>query len=156
MPARKILPDVPKLLQLVDRGMTHQQIADLYGTSRQAVTLKLKGATVPKAHRHDWPWEVQPRHKSGWLYQAISYWKIAQEKERPLTERERQRLSSFLNMLESLPGDYVVTYVPDSASGFRLRPRTRGDDPNSILATEEAHVPDPRPAPSGRPTRSGR
>lgn len=134
MAGRKILPDVPRLLQLVDRGMTHQQIAEMFGVSRQAVTLKLKGATTPRVFKRDWPWEVQPRHKTGWLYEAISFYTVSQTKERPLTERQRQRLTSFLDMLDKLPGDYVVDYFPDTAAGFRLRERRASDDPKSVLA----------------------
>ena len=126
MAGRKILPDVARLLQHVDRGMTHQQIADMYGVSRQAVTLKLKGATTPRVFRRDWPWDVQPRHKAGWLYEAISFYVVAQTKERPLTDRQRQRLTAFLDMLDRLPGDFVVDYYPDSAVGFRLRERRPG------------------------------
>ncbi|MEU7814053.1 hypothetical protein [Pseudonocardia sp. NPDC049154] len=137
MAGRKILPDVPRLLQLVDRGMTHQQIAEMFGVSRQAVTLKLKGATTPRVFKRDWPWEVQPRHKTGWLYEAISFYTVSQTKERPLTERQRQRLTSFLDMLDKLPGDYVVDYFPDTAAGFRLRERRASDDPNSVLASAD-------------------
>ncbi|GAY07507.1 helix-turn-helix domain-containing protein [Pseudonocardia sp. N23] len=127
------MPDVPRLLQLVDKDMTHQQIADMFGVSRQAVTLKLKGATAPRMFRRDWPWDVQSRHKSGWLYEAVSFYQAARHKERPLTDRQRQRLSSFLDMLDRLPGDYVVDYYPDTAAGFRLRERRASDDPNSLL-----------------------
>lgn len=135
MAGRRILPDVPTLLRQVDRGMTHQEIADMYGTSRQAVTLALRGAVAPRVHRRSWPWEVQPRHKTGWLYEAISFYVVAQTKERPLTERQRQRLTSFMDMMERLPGDLVVDYYPDSAVGFRLRERQDTDDPDSLLAT---------------------
>lgn len=138
MAGRKILPDVPRLLQLVDKNMTHQEIADMFGTSRQAVTLKLKGATNPRNFRREWPWEVQPRHKTGWLYRAISYYTIAQTKERPLTEPERQRLSAFLETMDSFRAagrDMVVDYYPDTAAGFLLRERVEGDDPESLLGS---------------------
>lgn len=145
------MPDVPRLLQLVDKGMTHQQIADMYGVSRQAVTLKLKGATAPRLFRRDWPWDVQPRHKTGWLYEAISFYMISTTKERPLTERERQRLAAFMDMLETMPGEYVVDYYPDTASGFRLRQRRPDDDAESVIgvhaggtAPESELVPTPR------------
>lgn len=137
MAGRRILPDVPTLLRQVDRGMTHQEIADTYGVSRQAVTLALKGAVTPRVSRRTWPWEVQPRHKSGWLYEAISFYMIAQTKERPLTERQRQRLTSFMDMIDRLPGDLVVDYYPNSAAGFRLRERQDTDDPDSLLAAGE-------------------
>jgi hypothetical protein len=136
MAGRKILPDVPRLLQLIDKDMTHQQIADMYGVSRQAVTLKLKGATEPRNHRRDWPWEVQPRHKVGWLYQAISFYQVSRTKERPLTQRERQRLSVFMDTMDGFRAsgrDMVVDYFPDTAAGFLLRERTEDDDPDSLL-----------------------
>lgn len=135
MAGRRILPDVARLLQLTDRGMTHQQIADLYGVSRQAVTLKLKGAVEPRLHRRAWPWEVEPRHKTGWLYEAVSYYVVSQTKERPLTVRERQRLSSFMDMMDRLSGDFVVDYYADTAAGFRLRERRATDDPDSLLGS---------------------
>lgn len=138
MAGRRLLPDVPRLLQLVSKDMTHQQIADLYGVSRQAVTLKLKGAVEPRFSRRAWPWEIQPRHKTGWLYEAVSFYVVSQSKERPLSERERQRLGSFMDMMDRLPGDYVVDYYADTAAGFRLRARRDTDDPDSLLGAPPA------------------
>lgn len=149
MAGRRILPDVPRLLQLVDKGLTHQQIADMHGVSRQAVTLKLKGATEPRNYRRDWPWEVQPRHKVGWLYQAISFYQVSRTKERPLTQRERQRLSVFLDTMDGFRAsgrDMVVDYFPDTAAGFLLRERMEGDDPESLLGTATQQTRESAPA----------
>lgn len=140
MAGRRILPDVPTLLRHIDKGMTHGDIGDMYGTSRQAVTLKLKGVTEPRTHRRDWPWDVQPRHKRGWLYSAISDYTVARTKERVLTKREQQRLSSFMDMMDRLDGDYVVDYYPDTAVGFGLREREERDDPESLLGSPERAV----------------
>lgn len=137
MAGRKILPDVPRLLQLVDKGMTHQQIGDMFGVSRQAVTLKLRGATTPRFFRRDWPWNVQTRHKTGWLYEAISFYMISKSKERPLAERERQRLAAFLDMIDKMSGDYVIDYYPETAEGFKLRERRATDDPDSVIGTHD-------------------
>lgn len=138
MAGRRMLPDVPTLLRHIDKGLTHGEIGELYGTSRQAVTLKLKGVVSPQSHRRDWPWEVQPRHKQGWLYTAISNYTVARSKERVLSKREQQRLSAFLDMLDRLEGDYVVDYFPDTATGFELRPRApERDDPDSIIGVPE-------------------
>lgn len=134
MAGRRLLPDVPTLLRHVEKGMTHQEIGDLYGTSRQAVTLKLKGVTEPRPHKRDWPWDVQTRHKRGWLYLALSYYTIAQTKERVLRKQEQHTLSAFMEMMESFDGDFVVDYFPDTAVGFQLRPRIEGhDDPDSLV-----------------------
>lgn len=133
MAGKKILPDVPTLLRHKEKGMTDREVADLYGVSRQAVTLKLKGARESRMYRRDWPWEVQSRHKRGWLYEALSAWMVARHKERPLDRRETQRMTALLDMLDSLPGEYVVDYYPDEAIGFRVRPRLEDDDPDSLL-----------------------
>lgn len=140
MAGRQILPDVPRLIQLMEKpGMTHQKIADMFGVSRQAVTLKLKGATTSRTFRRDWPWDVQPRHKAGWLYDSISFWAVSRSKERPLTQRQQAQLAQFMDMLDQMGEqagvDYVVDYYPDSAAGFLLRPRRAGDDPDSVLGT---------------------
>jgi hypothetical protein len=135
MPAQRRLPPRPKLLQLRDQNLTHQQIADMYGVRRQAVTLALKGVEAPKARQRDWPWDVQGRHKTGWLYEAISFYSVAMSKERPLTERQRQRLAAFMTMVDRLPGDFVVDYYPDTAAGFRLRERRDTDDEDSLLGS---------------------
>lgn len=135
MAGRQILPDVPTLLRHVDSGMTHEEIGKLYGTSRQAVTLKLKGTTEPRPHKRAWPWEVQTRHKKGWLYLALSFYTIAQTKERVLRKQEQHTLASFLDMMDSLDGDFVVDYYPETAVGFQLRPRVEGhDNPDSLVA----------------------
>lgn len=138
MAGRRLLPDVPTLLRHVDQGMTHQEIGKLYGTSRQAVTLKLQGATEPRNHRREWPWDVQTRHKKGWFYLALSYYQIAQSKERPLRKQEQHTLSSFLDMMDSYGGQYVVDYDPNTAVGLHLRPRDpERDDPESLIGVPE-------------------
>lgn len=131
MAGRRVLPDDLTLLRLADK-MTHQEIADLYGTTRQAVSYRLSRLAESTARRRDWPWEVQARHRKGWLYEALSYYLASRDRE--LTERQQQRLSSLMEMLKQLPGDYVVDYYPDTAAGFRLRERRPTDDPTSLLA----------------------
>lgn len=141
MAGQRLLPDVPTLLRHVDQGMTHKEIGELYGVSRQAVTLKLKGAVEPRTNRREWPWEVQTRHKRGWLYLALSYYTISQTKERPLRKQELHTLSAFMDMMDGLDGDYVVDYFPDTAVGFQLRERIPGhDDPSSLVAVPRTNV----------------
>lgn len=143
MAGQSILPDVPTLLRHIDQGMTHKQIGELYGTSRQAVGLKLQGAVEPGPRRRDWPWDVQTRHKRGWLYTALSCYVIAQSKERPLRQQERYTLKGFLDMMDEFDGKYVVDYYPDTAVGFALRERDPDrDEPNTFIGTplEETRV----------------
>lgn len=134
MAGRRLLPDVPTLLRHVERGMTHQEIGDLYGTSRQAVTIALRGTTDRHPAKRSWPWEVQTRHKRGWMYLALSAYVIAQTKERPLRKDEQHTLASFLDMMDGYSDSYVIDYFPDNPHGFQLRPRIDGhDDPDSLI-----------------------
>lgn len=134
MAGHPLLPDVPTLLRHIDQGMTQRQIGDMYGTTRQAVGLKLRGVLEPRARRREWPWIVESRHKSGWLYLAISIYTVALTKERPLRKQETHTLGSFMKMMEDLDGDYVVDYYKDTAVGFQLRRRIPGhDDPDSLI-----------------------
>lgn len=133
MAAPKLLPDTATLLRHVGQGMTHKQIGELYGVGRQAVTRALSGATEPALARRAWPWEIQTRHRRGWLYLGASYYVIAQSKERALRSKELGVLSSFMTMMEEFP-DFVVDYYPDSATGLGLRRRIPGhDDPDSLI-----------------------
>jgi hypothetical protein len=135
------LPDVQTLVRKVEKGMTHGEIAAEYGVTRQAVTIKLRGATTPRHYKRDWPWEVQTRHKVGWFYDALTYWVVDKNRERPLGERQRYRLSSFIaekDKLERRMGKpYVVDYDPDTPVGFYFRPRRPGDPEDSIMGTPE-------------------
>lgn len=128
MAGRRLLPDNAQLLRHIDNGMTHEEIGQLYGTTRQAVTLRLNGLNPPRVNRREWPWEVQTRHKRGWLYLALSYYVIARTKERTLRKQEQHTLTAFLDMMDQLNGDFVVDYYPDTAVGFQLRERIEGHD----------------------------
>jgi hypothetical protein len=134
----QILPDTAKLVQLAEDGYTDREIADMYPpATRQAVSYRLSGVRQPRraVHVREWPWDVQSRHKRGWLYESILYYRLAESKERPLTQREAERLASFRAMFDKLPGDWVVDYFPTTATGFKLRRRRPADRSGSLLAT---------------------
>ena len=137
MAGKSYLPDVAQILRHIDQGMSHQEIGDLYGTSRQAVGRRLKGATAPRfPNRRQWPWEVETRHKDSWLYRALTYYVLARTKERPLRPREISTLSGFMQMMENQTEDRVVDYWPGTAHGFYLRERDPSrDDPDSLIGT---------------------
>lgn len=133
MANRGLLPDVPRLLQLKQKGHTDAEIGKMFGVSRQAVSLKLRGATEPKYRRREWPWNVDTRHKIGWMYEGVSYYVASQTKGQALTQRQSQHLASFMDMMDRMDG-YVVDYYPETSQGFRLRKRRPTDDPASLLA----------------------
>lgn len=131
------LPDVKTLVQMYESGMTHAEIAAEYGVTRTAVTLKLKGATEPRLWRRDWPWDVQTRHKTGWLYEAVSFYVMDLTKDRILSERQRSRVDTLLGALDKLTAktgvEYVIDYDPETPVGFWFRPRRESDPKGSVL-----------------------
>lgn len=141
MAGQRKLPDVQTLVRMNERGMTHGEIASEYGVTRQAVTTKLKGATKPRHYKRDWPWEVDSRHKQGWLYDGLTFYVVDQNRERVLGERQRYRLTSLLDALDKLERhtgkSYVVDYDPSTPVGFYFRPRRDGDPKDSIMGSPE-------------------
>lgn len=150
MPAERKLPDTATLIRLLDSGgpggtkLTHKQVGEMFGTTRQAVSLALRGVVEPASGAREWPWDVQTRHKQGWFYRAVTFYVVAQRKERQLTKREQDHLASWMRMVaqmsERAHAELVVDYDPDTAGGWRLRGRRERDTPGWLLGSPLAQA----------------
>lgn len=145
MAGRKILPDVPQLLRLVEQEKSDAEIAEMFGVSRQAVSAKLapirKGA--PQWQARTWGWDIRSEHKTGWLYAAIaSYADTRQGRAPKLSADGRGKLNQFMEMMEELReqwgGDVIVDYDPNLPRGFYIRRRKKGDPDDSLISAPAA------------------
>jgi hypothetical protein len=123
MPAR-ILPPTSRLRQLVDQGMTHQQIADLItqetghpiGRSTVSAALHRAGeAEAAKKYPEEIPWIVREKHQTHYAPRML---RLLGRRRRGLTNSTEMdaRLDSWLKQLRD--NEAVVVYVPDTDEGF--------------------------------------
>jgi hypothetical protein len=123
MPAR-ILPPVSRLRQLVDQGMTHQQIADLItqetgspvGRSTVSAALHRAGeAQLAKKYPDEIPWTVHERHQTHYAPRMLRL--LGRRRKGIANSAEMDaRLDAWLKQLSDAGA--VVTYVPDTTEGF--------------------------------------
>lgn len=120
MAAPRLLPPVQDLKKLVDKGLTHQQIADEvfrktgHRVSRTAISAALSraGLTEREGHRYkeEIPWTVKTQHLTQYPARMLrllgrnNYGTV-------LSAEESERLNAWLNMLED--SDAVVAYCPE-------------------------------------------
>lgn len=124
MPAR-ILPPTSDLRQMVDRGMTHQQIADEvsrttgYPVSRSTVSAALfraGEASTAKKYRDELPWTIREPHQTHYAARMLRL--LGRRRKGIANSAEAdQRLDSWLRMLQKAGA--LVTYVPDTEDGFK-------------------------------------
>lgn len=123
MPAR-ILPPVSRLRQLVDQGMTHQQIADLithetgYPVGRSTVSAALHRAgeaQTAKKYPDEIPWRVKEEHQAHYAPRML---RLLGRRRKGITNSSEMdaRLDAWLKQLEE--NGAVVVYVPDTEDGF--------------------------------------
>lgn len=123
MPAR-ILPPTSELRQMVDRGMTHQQIAEEvsrrtgYPVSRSSVSAALfraGEATNAKKYPEEIPWTVREEHQTHYAARML---RLLGRRRKGITNSAEsdQRLDSWLRQLER--SGAVVVYAPDTEDGF--------------------------------------
>ena len=133
MPAPRQLPDPDEIRRMLERGKTQQQIADEYGTTKQAVSYHVRGRNLrPAPPRYDAyvPWQLRPEHRnSHTIHMLRAYARRTNGLE--LNPVEAKRLEGFIRRLEKL--DAVVDYAPDDyEAGFALVPRRHGVDKGLI------------------------
>lgn len=127
MPAR-ILPPTSELRQMVDRGMTHQQIAEEvsrktgYPVSRSSVSAALfraGEASVAKRYPDELPWTIREQHQTHYAARMLRL--LGRRRKGIANSAESDaRLDSWLAQLEKAGA--VVVYVPDTEDGFFYLP----------------------------------
>lgn len=123
MPAR-ILPPVSRLRQLVDQGMTHQQIADLItretgspvGRSTVSAALHRAGESqLAKKYPDEIPWRVKEQHQTHYAPRMLRL--LGRRRKGIANSAEMDaRLDAWLKQLRD--AEAVVVYVPDTEEGF--------------------------------------
>lgn len=147
MPAPRLLPSDSELRHLVERGLTHQQIADWVlehlgqKVSRSSVSVALSRAGLSKEamrYRDELPWRVKAEHLTE--YPARMLRLLGRRRaDIELTPDEDSRLDAWLEALEE--SDWVVAYSPeagflyvdadeigDGTDGIPIRKRTISED----------------------------
>ncbi len=123
MPAR-ILPPTSELRQMVDRGMTHQEIANEvsrrtgYPVSRSTVSAALfraGEASVAKKYVDELPWTIRESHQTHYAARMLRL--LGRRRKGIANSAESdQRLDSWLHQLQRAGA--VVVYYPDTEEGF--------------------------------------
>lgn len=138
MAAPRLVPSDSMLQKYVERGLTHQQIADLVTKetgvpiARSTISAALSRAGLTARVRYDKviPWNpikaVHNRHY------ALAMLRLEARRQGgvALTEEQEQRLASWKAKLKS--EDAVIVYLPDSEDGFYYVKRKKSDG-NSLI-----------------------
>lgn len=129
----QILPNADKLLEMVQSGMTHTQIAQQveketgYPVSRAAVSVALSraGLTEEKPrYAEEIPWRLQGKdlkHYAIRMLRLLGKRRAGEE----LTKDENTRLNNWLEKLDE--ADAVVAYCADSVPRIIYVPRETTD-----------------------------
>ena len=121
---RRVMPDKGTLRWLLERGFSHQQIAEWveektgYPVSIGTVASAVSRANLSEQqnrYEHHLPWRVSKQHAMAYPARMLRLMgrRSAGLK---LTEEETERLESWLRKLEE--DEAVVVYVPDTEQGF--------------------------------------
>lgn len=136
MPARRILPSDSKLADLVEQGMTHQQIADWVEAqtgepvTRAAVATALYRAGLTKRVRYDKhiPWTVPVEHQHDYNLWMLRVW-ARDDMGLPVSETDMKRYRAWRERLDEAGA--VVAFDP--AVGFFAVERRDSDAPEDII-----------------------
>lgn len=141
MARKRLLPSDSELKRLVDKGMTHKEIGDKYGTTRQAVATALSRAGLTDQHLADSiPEEWRPimtKHHRSYNMRMLRAHDRVLRNDPTLSDEERHRHQLWLDRLAD--DDAVVDYNPKYVDGFYFVRRRPGID------TDVFRVPDGRP-----------
>jgi uncharacterized protein (DUF2384 family) len=129
-----VVPGPAELKNMLDRGMTHQEIADEvhrrtgHSVTRNAITMAIKRGGVEHRGIDRYedliPWRVRDVHSRHYAL-AILRLEARRRRDKRLSPEEEKRLASWLAKL--MRKDLVVYYEPDSTDGFYLIPRRTSD-----------------------------
>jgi hypothetical protein len=133
MSANRLLPPLQEILKLVEKGMTHAQIAEMVSAStgelvsRSSVSAALSRADKTNRIRYErhLPWTVRNEHAN--LYHAIMLRFAARvELGEELSEANYKRYQSWKKALEQ--DNAVFHYEPETLKGFYRVLRRDGID----------------------------
>lgn len=127
MARKRLLPSDREVKRLVDKGMTHTEIGEKFGTTRQAVATALSRAGLTDKHRCSTvPWRVKMGHHTNYNLRMLrAHDRILRGDE--ISDAERHRHDLWVERLREY-GDMVVDYNPDFEEGFYWVPRRPGID----------------------------
>lgn len=136
MPYVKKLPDEPVLRELVRDGKSNREIGDIYGTSDEAVRLRLHEYHIVRpttanrtSHSRFIPWRVQANHVDDVIMKRLrAYSKKQQGK--TLSPSQERLLTSWIEFMDGgnpwgVP--LSVHYNRHDPEGFWLEVRRPGD-----------------------------
>lgn len=133
MPKPRIIPSDRELQKLVDKGFTHQEIADMIskesGTpiARSTVSAALSRAGMTDRIRYEEtiPWSpIKVEHN---YHYALTMLRLLARRNEgdELDDEKNTRLDSWIEKLTN--NNAVVVYVPESVHGFHYVERKPGD-----------------------------
>ena len=126
MPREKILPDKNELQRYVDKGLTHQQIADLVtkktgvkvGRSAVSVALHRYGIAKNSVRYKDYlPWRLKMEHIRAYPARMLRLMG-RRAAGKPMTDVDNTLLDNWLAMLDEQ--ELIVAYDPDDPTGQGL------------------------------------
>ena len=138
MAAPRILPSDSMLQKYVERGLTHQEIADLITkesgvpVARSTVSAALSRAGLTTRTRYDEmiPWKrIRVEHNHHYALTMLRL-EARRRMDSQLTEDQSKRLESWKQRLED--EDAVVVYLPDTDEGFYYVRRKPSDGESMV------------------------
>ena len=134
-------PKVPEhvIVELMDEGLAHAEIARRVGLSQQAVTerigrIRARDGDAPAKDRL-LPWTVKGPHRTGnMLYQALLHYAHWRRGDRltPSQYRQAKELEDLLTDVSRFPPNGAVMLY-DPRRGFVVRNRRPGDGPEILV-----------------------
>ncbi|CAB4153192.1 hypothetical protein UFOVP609_51 [uncultured Caudovirales phage] len=139
MAAPRLLPPIQELKKLVDKGMTHQEIAnhifDMSGfkVSRSAVSAALSRAgltDISPRYQEEIPWRVSVKHLTQYPARMLRLLGRRNTGRLPEASEESRRLESWLDALHEQ--GLVVAYCPDGPGFIYVEAEEHHDGENGI------------------------
>lgn len=133
MPRPQILPSAQEMMKMVEKGWTHQQIADwVYEQTGEKVTRGSVSVALSRAgyatekHRYaeEIPWRLTGKDLKAYPIRMLRLLGRRRAGE-PLSEDDTKRLDSWLDQLKR--ENAVVAYVLDEVPHVIYVPREAGD-----------------------------
>lgn len=127
MPNTAKLPPMSEIKKKLDKGWTHQEIADWAGVSRSTVSVALHrlGDTAPIRYEREIPWKVKDEHIRKY-HVCMLRLQARLDRGQELTEGDLRRVTAWRNALER--DDAVIHYEPDTEAGWWKVKRRKGID----------------------------
>jgi hypothetical protein len=126
----RTLPDNEQVVRHLRDGWTYQQIADEYGTSREAVSALVSRHRLapPKVGRHSEfiPWTIAPEHRRFAELRKLRYYSRRMQGEQ-LTHAEEKALDNWLREMDTGHPDFRVVVAYDRTVGWHYVEREPED-----------------------------